>query len=535
MAIPREDPLKRQIAATVRETPARGIRPQKQVEGESVGDHEDATNPHPGYILDGDFVDAEGFMRKVAAGIYTVHKSNLAGTAAPTANDDASAGYSVGSVWVYGTSFYVCTNAGVGTANWEDLTSAGATDGDAIHDNVASEISAITEKVTPVNADLLLIEDSAAGNAKKRVQAGNLPGGGTHASSHAESGSDDLVGQNINVRRLKIEDTDGTPTDDLILKVLDAILYVRNSADTNTGDAVFRNFYMLSPDVNGVLLKCAGIGGLLQIRAGDDTEVGNVLVKTVSTDTVGELTGANGVNVDGLLIKDGAHAQITGTSDLHTEYQKESEKNAANGYAGLTAGTKLNLAQMQEVMAHADLTDSPADAHHNEAHGIAAHTAHATWKVLYTDGSGDEQELSLGAAPSATLGHTYLRSAGVSSAPTMAEEMKTISLTVEDPTNAEDISIAFFFQAVTVREVQCVVVGSATPSVTINPKHATDRSAAGTALLNAATAITNTTTGQNLTSFTDNTLVADSFLWLETTAQSGTVDELHITIRYTVD
>jgi len=31
------------------------------------------------------------------------------------------------------------------------------------------------------------------------------------------------------------------------------------------------------------------------------------------------------------------------------------------------------------------------------AHGIAAHTAHANWKVLYTDGSGDEQELALGA------------------------------------------------------------------------------------------------------------------------------------------
>jgi len=47
-------------------------------------------------------------------------------------------------------------------------------DPDAIHDNVASEISAITEKVTPVDADLIVIEDSAAGNAKKRVQVSNL-------------------------------------------------------------------------------------------------------------------------------------------------------------------------------------------------------------------------------------------------------------------------------------------------------------------------------------------------------------------------
>jgi hypothetical protein len=48
-------------------------------------------------------------------------------------------------------------------------------DADAIHDNVSAEISAVTEKTTPVSADLLLIEDSAASNAKKRAQLGNLP------------------------------------------------------------------------------------------------------------------------------------------------------------------------------------------------------------------------------------------------------------------------------------------------------------------------------------------------------------------------
>ena len=51
-------------------------------------------------------------------------------------------------------------------------------DGTAIHDDTSGEISVVAEKTTPVNADLLLIEDSAAGNAKKRVQIGNLPGGG---------------------------------------------------------------------------------------------------------------------------------------------------------------------------------------------------------------------------------------------------------------------------------------------------------------------------------------------------------------------
>lgn len=50
-------------------------------------------------------------------------------------------------------------------------------DVDAIHDNAAGEINAITEKASPANGDFLLIEDSAAAYVKKKVQIGNLPGG----------------------------------------------------------------------------------------------------------------------------------------------------------------------------------------------------------------------------------------------------------------------------------------------------------------------------------------------------------------------
>ena len=87
-----------------------------------------------------------------------------------------------------------------------------------------------------------------------------------------------------------------------------------------------------------------------------------------------------------------AHAQVA-TGDLHTEYQKESEKDAASGYAALdanslvikkpadcsyTAGAakiplgnavtgKLNAGWIQEVLAYADLTDDPY-ADHNARH-----------------------------------------------------------------------------------------------------------------------------------------------------------------------
>ena len=52
---------------------------------------------------------------------------------------------------------------------------ADGSDGTAIHDNVASEISAVTEKATPISADMIIIEDSADSNSKKMVQVGNLP------------------------------------------------------------------------------------------------------------------------------------------------------------------------------------------------------------------------------------------------------------------------------------------------------------------------------------------------------------------------
>lgn len=55
-----------------------------------------------------------------------------------------------------------------------------ATDGSAIHDNVAGEIHAIAEKTNLVDNDELIIEDSADSYNKKRVKKSNVSGGGTY-------------------------------------------------------------------------------------------------------------------------------------------------------------------------------------------------------------------------------------------------------------------------------------------------------------------------------------------------------------------
>lgn len=65
-----------------------------------------------------------------------------------------------------------------------DITDLDHTDTAAIHDNVAGEIHAITEKVTPADNDELVIEDSADSFNKKRVKISNLPSGTGSGHTH---------------------------------------------------------------------------------------------------------------------------------------------------------------------------------------------------------------------------------------------------------------------------------------------------------------------------------------------------------------
>lgn len=118
---------------------------------------------------------------------------------------------------------------------------------------------------------------------------------------------------------------------------------------------------------------------------------------------------------------------------------------------------------------------------------------------------------------------------------TVADVDWSKAITVEDPTNAEDISMFFTEDAITITKMAAVLIGSATPSVTWTVRHSTDRSAAGNEVVTGGTTTTSTTVGSIVTAFNDATIPAASFVWLETTAKSGTVDELHLTVQYTKD
>lgn len=71
--------------------------------------------------------------------------------------------------------------------------SGGGSDTTAIHDDTAGEIVAITEKVLPVGADVIIIEDSADSNNKKKVQIFNLPHGFPHVGGNFVDTTDQSI------------------------------------------------------------------------------------------------------------------------------------------------------------------------------------------------------------------------------------------------------------------------------------------------------------------------------------------------------
>lgn len=108
------------------------------------------------------------------------------------------------------------------------------------------------------------------------------------------------------------------------------------------------------------------------------------------------------------------------------------------------------------------------------------------------------------------------------------------SVLVEQPSDSEDLSLFFVDVAITIYQVNCIVSGT-TPSLTWTLRHAADRTAAGNEVVTGGTTTTSTTTGDNITSFDDPSIAANSHVWLETTAKSGTVDTVNVTIFYSED
>jgi hypothetical protein len=104
-------------------------------------------------------------------------------------------------------------------------------------------------------------------------------------------------------------------------------------------------------------------------------------------------------------------------------------------------------------------------------------------------------------------------------------------ITLESPVAADDFVIFRPEVATTINKMVITTRGSSTPSVTVDIRHAADRSAAGTALITSPTA---STEGGNSAENTGREMTSEH-VWIEFDAVSGTVDEVHVELHYSID
>jgi hypothetical protein len=100
---------------------------------------------------------------------------------------------------------------------------------------------------------------------------------------------------------------------------------------------------------------------------------------------------------------------------------------------------------------------------------------------------------------------------------------------LESPGSSEDGPDYNTPVALVVASIRVVLGGTASPSVTWTLRFAADRSAAGTEIITGGTTTTSLS-GVEITSFDNPNIPADSWIWLETTAQSGTVDRIAVVL-----
>jgi hypothetical protein len=104
------------------------------------------------------------------------------------------------------------------------------------------------------------------------------------------------------------------------------------------------------------------------------------------------------------------------------------------------------------------------------------------------------------------------------------------ALTIYNPTDAENVTLFYTTQSLSINSIRAVLTGSSSPSVTFSIFSGSDRSASATTHVNAQT-VTNTTSGVSVT-VANSTIPADRWVWLTTSATSGLVSSFNTSLLY---
>lgn len=105
------------------------------------------------------------------------------------------------------------------------------------------------------------------------------------------------------------------------------------------------------------------------------------------------------------------------------------------------------------------------------------------------------------------------------------------SATIVAPTSTDSFTLFWSNSALTLAEIRSVVSGTS-PSTTFTIYTGNDRSGASNTVIQSGIVCTNTTSGNVQTSFSNNTVQANSFVWITVTAVSGTVNDINVSLRF---
>jgi len=179
-----------------------------------------------------------------------------------------------------------------------------------------------------------------------------------------------------------------------------------------------------------------------------------------------------------------------------------------------TGGTILVKASTAQAVAHTENTTY-----------ITPFLAYEAAKTM-----GDIQVTTTATIAAAVITNMTATSISIGSGSVIAQ--KTKSMTVEDPGGAEEISMWYEDGNITIESIQAVLEGT-TPSVLWGMKHASSRTGSGTVIVTDTT--TDVTSGATITTFEDSTIPSKSHIWFYTSATSGTIDGINLTVKYRQD
>lgn len=194
---------------------------------------------------------------------------------------------------------------------------------------------------------------------------------------------------------------------------------------------------------------------------------------------------------------------------------------------GVSAGTAASVADSKAV-SDSLLTSTALSTATTESKAVSV-SANAS----VADSKGVSSGTAASVADSKSLSVSTLTSTADSKAVSCAQLPRSRSITLETPTNAEKIALFFTTNGITISKLAAVLPGgSATPSVTYSIRYGTDISGVGTEVVTGGSTVTSITTETTVTSFNSATIPAGSTVWLTTTAQSGTVPQLHVSVEF---